>query len=163
MKKLFLDYEKYNESKDFKTDCDYFYHPDNKGVKSLIELAAFSLVCRKCEEAPCVSACPKDALEKQKNGMVKRYNMRCVGCKSCVIACPFGAICSELIDFYAHKCDYCLKGLNGEAPVCVKTATDKEVLQYINISENKEKHIHSVGENLVVHAIPWRKKPKKKK
>ena len=109
MKRLFLDYEKYTKSKDFKTDCDFFYHPGNEGVKALVELAAFSLVCRQCDEAPCVNACPKEAIEKQDDGRVKRYNMRCIACKSCVLACPFGTIYPEIISFYAHKCDYCLK------------------------------------------------------
>ncbi len=162
MKKLFLDYEKYSKTKDFKTDCDFFYHPDNKGVSSLLELAAFSLVCRQCEEAPCVKACPKDALEKQKDGTVKRYNMRCVSCKSCVIACPFGTIYPEIIDFFAHKCDYCLEKSKGEVPLCVKTATDKEVLQYIDASEDRGNYNYAVGENLIVHAVPWKKEKKKK-
>lgn len=163
MKKLFLDYEKYTKTAGFKTECDTFYHPDNEGLMSLIELAAFSLVCRKCVDAPCANACPKQALEKQDSGTVKRYNMRCIGCKSCVLACPFGVLYPEVINYPAHSCSYCLKNLADEAPLCVKTATDKDVLQYIEIKEDKEKHNFAVGEQFVVHAVPWEREFKKKK
>jgi Fe-S-cluster-containing dehydrogenase component len=71
--------------------CSYFYHPDNNGILSVVELAAYALVCRRCEEPHCVAACPVEALEqqKEKNRLLMRHNMRCVGCRSCSHACPF--------------------------------------------------------------------------
>ncbi|MEZ7195222.1 4Fe-4S dicluster domain-containing protein [Pseudodesulfovibrio karagichevae] len=47
--------------------------------------------CRQCEDAPCAHACPTGAIF-QENGIVQISEGRCVGCKVCVMACPFGAI-----------------------------------------------------------------------
>ena len=163
MKKLFLDYEKYTKIRNFKTECDFFYHQNNEGVASLIELTAFSLICRQCEDAPCVVSCPKEALEKQEDGTVKRYNMRCIACRSCVLACPFGTLYPEVINYFAHKCDYCLKNLKDEIPLCVKTSSDKEILQYKDIEEDKRKHNFAIGDCFIVHSAPWKKEEKKKK
>ena len=46
-------------------------------------------------------ACPFDALERTGDGVIKRHNMRCVSCKSCALACPFGTIYKELLPFYS--------------------------------------------------------------
>ena len=68
---------------------------------ALRERATFELVCRRCELASCVMACPFAALERTEEGIIKRHNMRCVSCKSCALACPFGTIYMELLPFYA--------------------------------------------------------------
>ena len=60
-----------------------FYHPDNDGVLSLREFATYAVICRQCELANCVEACPKEALEQQPDGTLKRYNLRCIACRSC--------------------------------------------------------------------------------
>ncbi|XKM14051.1 formate-dependent uric acid utilization protein AegA [Orbaceae bacterium ac157xtp] len=81
-----------------------------------------ALACRQCENAPCVRSCPSSAL---KQGEEKVYldKSLCIGCKACVVACPFGAIrmVDESIEgvlgvgnvegvfnkSVAHKCDLC--------------------------------------------------------
>ena len=68
---------------------------------ALRERATFELVCRRCEQASCVLACPFAALERTEDGIIKRHNMRCVSCKSCALACPFGTIYMELLPFYS--------------------------------------------------------------
>lgn len=156
MKKLFIDLEICNKCKECKVDCSYFYHPQNNGITTLRELAAFATVCRQCEEAPCIKACPQDALEKQEDGTLKRYNMRCIGCKSCVLACPFGTIYPEVIPHLASQCDYCLNRLNGKIPECVNTCPFGAV-KYADIEEDVKENIFAVGKNLVVHSIPWEK------
>lgn len=158
MKKLFIDLEICNKCKECKVDCSYFYHPQNNGITTLRELAAFATVCRQCEEAPCVKACPQDALEKQEDGTLKRYNMRCIGCKSCVLACPFGTIYPEVIPHLVSQCDYCLSRANGKIPECVNTCL-LEAVKYADIEEDVKENIFAVGKNLVVHSIPWEKKP----
>jgi Fe-S-cluster-containing hydrogenase component 2 len=72
---------------------------------ALRERATFELVCRRCELASCVLACPFDALERGEDGIIKRHNMRCVSCKSCSLSCPFGTIYMELLPFYAMDYD----------------------------------------------------------
>jgi hydrogenase-4 component A len=49
------------------------------------------LLCRHCEEAPCANVCPVQAIKHQDNAIMLNESL-CIGCKLCVIACPFGAI-----------------------------------------------------------------------
>lgn len=152
-KKLFIDLEKCYKCKECTAKCSYFYHPANDGIISLLELITRSQTCRKCEEAPCVKACPNEALEKQSDGSLKRYGMRCTSCKTCALVCPFGAIYPELLPYLASKCDYCP---GQEEPECVKSCPDGAV-RFIESEESKDKDIYFIGENLAVHSVPWRK------
>jgi Fe-S-cluster-containing hydrogenase component 2 len=78
----------------------YFYPSRNiNGLKSIRELATFIFTCRKCEDAPCISVCPADALGKDEDGYISRYTNLCVSCKSCVAICPFGTM---MTDFFKH-------------------------------------------------------------
>jgi Fe-S-cluster-containing hydrogenase component 2 len=78
----------------------YFYPSLNlNGLKTVRELATFRFTCRKCEDAPCISVCPADALEKDEDGVVTRHTNLCVSCKSCVTICPFGTM---MTDFFKH-------------------------------------------------------------
>src|SRR5512143_2535698 len=47
--------------------------------------------CRQCEDAPCAKVCPTGALVHSHNS-VQVIQTRCIGCKSCVMACPYGAM-----------------------------------------------------------------------
>jgi len=120
---------------------------------SLLEVAGRLLVCRQCEEAPCVKSCPSDALEKKEDGTVVRHILLCTGCRTCTIACPFGTIYPEIVPYFASRCDYCLDRIKDE-PDCVKTCPHG-ALKYIEVEEDKEKDIYLIGDNLAVHSIPW--------
>ena len=77
----------------------YYLSPNNNGLKTIRELATFRFTCRKCEDAPCISVCPAEALEKDEEGIITRYTNLCISCKSCVTICPFGTM---MTDFFAH-------------------------------------------------------------
>jgi Fe-S-cluster-containing hydrogenase component 2 len=47
--------------------------------------------CHQCEDAPCALVCPVRAIEIE-DGLVRLNEVNCIGCKMCVLACPFGAI-----------------------------------------------------------------------
>ncbi len=47
--------------------------------------------CRQCEDAPCANVCPNGAISRDK-GFVHVMQERCIGCKTCVVACPYGAM-----------------------------------------------------------------------
>ena len=72
---------------------------NTNGLKSIRELASFRFTCRRCEDAPCISVCPTEALEKDKEGVIMRHTNLCVSCKSCVTICPFGTM---MTDFFRH-------------------------------------------------------------
>ena len=54
--------------------------------------AYLSSACNHCSDAPCIAACPVGCIKKDpKTGMTIYDNHNCIGCKSCAMACPFGA------------------------------------------------------------------------
>jgi Fe-S-cluster-containing dehydrogenase component len=142
-------------------ECEYLFHRVNPGAFAILEVAEFAAYCRQCREAFCVSACPKEALERHVNGAVKRYNMRCVGCKSCVLACPFGTIFPEVINYVTAKCDLCLNQLAADPdyrPLCVKTAPPGTFVMTEIAEEVPKDHIYFAGERLAVRSPSWLRK-----
>jgi len=87
----------------------------------LIGKTSVPMQCRHCKDAPCISACPSDALTKPdgENGPVLLNLELCTGCNSCVPACPFGAIIPDPSGEKVQKCDQCIEGLKAdEIPGC---------------------------------------------
>lgn len=82
-------------------------------VTLLEELEFIPLTCMQCEDAPCIEACPSGALNRDENGIIKINYDQCIGCKMCVITCPFGNVIATKNKVI--KCELC----NGE-PECVK-------------------------------------------
>ena len=156
MKRLFIDLEICSKCTECKAACSYFYHPHNNGIDNLREFATFSLLCRRCEEAPCVNSCYHNALEKQPDGVLKRYAMRCTSCKTCTLACPFGVIMPEFIPYIASKCDYCISKKEQKLPECA-TSCNHKAITIKEIEEDPFKNIFFVGENLAVHSRKWLK------
>jgi Fe-S-cluster-containing dehydrogenase component len=161
LKKLFVDIPALLESNadPGKIECEYLFHRHNKGQFSVLEAAEFAVYCRQCEDAFCVMACPKEALERLENGMIKRYNMRCVGCKSCVLVCPFGTIFPEVINYVTSNCDYCLNQLNDDEsylPSCVKTAPVNTFAMKEVEKEEPDKNIFFCGEHMAVKNHNWK-------
>lgn len=82
--------------------------------------------CEQCESAPCISVCPTRAIYMYKaSGGVFINQGKCIGCKECMIACPFGAIHYNDSKGEFYKCDLC-----GGDPQCIKWCVTGGV-QYI--------------------------------
>jgi carbon-monoxide dehydrogenase iron sulfur subunit len=81
-----------------------------------------AIACRLCEDPPCVSSCPRDALRANENGVIVIDEAKCTSCGWCIEACEFGAIMP-----HPHKkiviCNLC----EGDPP-CVKYCP-KDALQ----------------------------------
>ncbi|WP_419656333.1 4Fe-4S dicluster domain-containing protein [Desulfosarcina variabilis] len=135
--------------------CSYFYHSENNGIASVAELATYYLVCRRCEAPHCVNACPRDALEQQRNNMLVRHGMRCVSCRSCSHACPYGTIYPEHVPQLIHICDFCLDRREepGE-PLCIRTCP-YGALDLLRGDLELDANTFLVGDNLIVHSTHW--------
>jgi len=80
-----------------------------------------ALTCRFCEDAPCVSACPRDALRQNKtSGIIIVDEHKCNGCGWCIEACEFGAITFHTGKKAAITCDLC----DGK-PLCIEFCVRK--------------------------------------
>ncbi|MFH1379647.1 MAG: 4Fe-4S dicluster domain-containing protein [bacterium] len=139
--------------------CSYFYHPDNIGIVSVVELATYFLVCRRCEEPHCVNSCPFEALEqqKEKDKLLIRHNMRCVSCRTCSHACPYGTIYPEHVPYLIHNCDFCLdRRDNKDEPLCIKSCS-YGALSLKQGDIELDDNTFLVGDNLIIHSTHWRK------
>ncbi len=76
--------------------------------------------CNHCEDAPCVTICPTTALFSRSDGIVDFDDERCIGCKSCMQACPYDALYIDPDNGTAAKCNYCAHRIeNSYEPACV--------------------------------------------
>lgn len=68
-------------------------------------LVTVSTSCMHCDQPACATVCPASAITKGDGGIVSVDSCRCIGCKYCYQACPYGVPQYDAISMY--KCDYC--------------------------------------------------------
>lgn len=83
--------------------------------------------CQQCEDAFCMAVCPSDAIIEDLAGVKYVDESKCIGCRTCEMACPVGAITVNPDKHVSIKCDLC-RGLNE--PQCVNYCY-AGALQYI--------------------------------
>ena len=88
-------------------------------------VVSLSTTCRHCDEPDCLRACISGAIQKFENGVVRIDTEQCVGCWSCVMACPYGAIQRNLAKKKANKCDLCPDRLT---PACVEACPNRALV-----------------------------------
>lgn len=77
--------------------------------------------CMHCEDAPCQSVCPTGATYATDSGVVLVEEGKCIGCKYCMAACPYG-VRVQLHSGVVEKCRFCwYEGEPGNPPACVGT------------------------------------------
>lgn len=145
-------------------NADIAFNPRLNVIKTK-EVSA-PIQCRQCEDAPCANSCPTGALFNE-NGVVQYKEVLCIGCKTCVLACPFGAIqvVEEQKDgktvyqnlkkvvgkdvvlkerMTVNKCDTCIN--SEEGPACERVCPTQaiRIVKDVDINTSiKEKRLES--------------------
>ena len=97
-----------------------------------------SVACNHCFSPSCVSVCPTGAMHKREdNGIVVHNADICIGCRSCIMACPYGHPKYIESTGVILKCDMCAARLDqGDVPACVEACPVK-VLTVGTVEENE--------------------------
>jgi molybdopterin-containing oxidoreductase family iron-sulfur binding subunit len=121
---------------------------ENEYLSEKVEEMNFLLLCNHCTNPPCVRVCPTKATFKREDGIVIMDMHRCIGCRFCMAACPYGSRsfnwgdprkAPEVLnpDFPSNseyptrsmgvveKCNFCAERLaKGQLPLCVEVANE---------------------------------------
>jgi Fe-S-cluster-containing dehydrogenase component/formate-dependent nitrite reductase membrane component NrfD len=85
--------------------------------------------CNHCEDAPCVEICPTGALFHRDDGIVDFDTASCIGCKSCMNACPYDALYIDPESLTAQKCNFCAHRVEvGLEPSCVVVCPTRSIV-----------------------------------
>lgn len=78
-------------------------------------------LCNQCEKPPCVQVCPVGATFTTEDGVILVDEERCIGCRYCIHACPYGARYLHPVTRVAEKCAFCYHRIvKGRLPACVE-------------------------------------------
>jgi tetrathionate reductase subunit B len=99
--------------------------------------------CHHCADPACVRVCPTGASWQRPDGVVVINESDCIGCRYCVIACPYDARFFREDRGIVEKCDLCARRLDrGEIPACVETCPSKvRVFGDINDPDGKLREV----------------------
>ena len=165
-------FEDYNHDEVFETNR----RPDfenrtvvNKYIEEDDKSRTVKLQCMHCDHPACVSACIVGAISKVENGSVIWDTDLCIGCRYCMVACPFQIPTFEYhkaLDPQIVKCDFCIDRTNdGKLPACVEICP-VEALTYgtreeliieakKRISNNPDKYYNHVYGEYEVGGTSW--------
>ncbi len=112
---------------------------------------AVPIQCQHCEDAPCVAICPSGALyHDEERGTISAAPEKCIGCKNCILVCPFGAVDWERESASVIKCDLCQDLIApGEEPFCV-TACPTGARRLVQVEEVSASRRREAAERTVL-------------
>lgn len=129
-KALYIDYQKCTGCRLCELVCAVSHDGISNPTRSRIRVMKWEaeglyipMSCQQCQDAPCMNVCPVKAISREEQmGRVSVDYDACIGCRSCVSVCPFGAMNFNPIDKQVIKCDLC----DGD-PQCVRFCEEKAV------------------------------------
>jgi len=129
-KTLYIDYQKCTGCRLCELVCAVFHDGISNPARSRIKVMKWEaeglyipMSCQQCQDAPCLNVCPVKAISRDEElGRVFVDYDICIGCRSCVGVCPFGAMSFNIKDKQVFKCDLC----DGD-PQCVRFCEVKAI------------------------------------
>lgn len=128
--------------------CAFAHGSEGKPSKTRINIfkrgpeLGTPVVCFQCDDAACAAACPTQALVRnEETGAIDMVRDRCILCRLCVAACPFGNMLWDETYHLVQKCDLC-----GGDPKCVPFCPTK-ALDYVPAEEAAKRPEPLVWEN----------------
>jgi Fe-S-cluster-containing dehydrogenase component len=115
-----------------------FPNQENSLVKASLQNRTVLILCNHCDNPPCVRVCPTQATFRRSDGIVMMDYHRCIGCRYCMAACPYGSrsfnwreprpYLTQIDEGYpartrgvVEKCNFCEERLaDGKMPACVE-------------------------------------------
>ncbi|HET9767044.1 MAG TPA: 4Fe-4S dicluster domain-containing protein [Thermoanaerobaculia bacterium] len=115
-------------------------------------------VCKHCENAGCLEACPTGAIVRTEFGGVFIQPDVCNGCGYCVVGCPFGVVDRREGDGRAFKCTFCYdRQLAGLQPACAKACPTQSILfgELAELRERAEERLAELHARGMEDAVLW--------
>jgi Fe-S-cluster-containing dehydrogenase component len=139
-----------------------------------LENSSFLVFCNHCDNPPCVRACPTKATFKRKDGIVAMDYHRCIGCRFCMAACPYGMRSFNWRDprpfinketynkelptrmrGVVEKCNFCVERLaKGLQPACVEAAGYTGALVFGDLNDPHSEIRKVLDENFTIQRKP---------
>jgi len=114
--------------------------PRGKAWTTTVFAYNFSSACMHCQQPICIEVCPTKAMSQREDGIVTVDATRCMGCRYCEMACPYGAPQYDPGLGVMTKCDFCYDLLDiGKSPACVD-ACQMRVLHFGDIDNLRAEH-----------------------
>ena len=148
-----------------------FHEQEHEHVYDKVKHSPIPVLCNHCDDPPCVRVCPTQATFKRKDGIVMMDMHRCIGCRYCMAACPYGSrsfnwrdpkpFIKEIDPDFPHrmrgvveKCNFCAERLaRGKMPACVEACEQKALI--FGDLEDPESEIRQVLEaNFTIRRKP---------
>jgi anaerobic carbon-monoxide dehydrogenase iron sulfur subunit len=136
-KALYINYEKCTGCRLCELVCAVKHDGISNPMRSRIKVMKWEMEglyipmsCQQCQDAPCLNVCPVKAISRDEEmaRVMVDYDV-CIGCRSCVAVCPFGAMNFNVIDKKVFKCDLC----EGD-PQCVRFC-DRKAVDFVSPDE----------------------------
>ena len=139
-----------------------------------LENSSFLVFCNHCDNPPCVRACPTKATFKRKDGIVAMDYHRCIGCRFCMAACPYGMRSFNWRDprpfinketynkefptrmrGVVEKCNFCVERLaKGLQPACVEAVGYTRALIFGDLNDPHSEIRKVLDENFTIQRKP---------
>lgn len=135
-KVLTVNYEKCTGCRQCELVCSVFHTGASNPTRANVHVIKWEhqgfylpVFCQQCVDAPCISVCPRKALSRDEDlNRVAIDRDLCIGCRACMVACPFGAMGYDQVEKKIIKCDLC----DGD-PLCVRFC-ETEAIEYVDDS-----------------------------